>query len=48
MKILLVKNSLHGISFSEIFVDTLSLPFVNYIFASANKEESGKFYKKFE
>ncbi len=27
-----------GISFSEIFVDTLSLPFVNYVFTSPDKK----------
>jgi hypothetical protein len=37
-----------GISFSEIFVDTLSLPFVNYIFASSDKEALEGFEKKLE
>ena len=37
-----------GISFSEIFVDTLSLPFVNYIFASSNKEALEGFEQNLE
>ncbi|HSP88599.1 MAG TPA: hypothetical protein VLN45_10730 [Ignavibacteriaceae bacterium] len=36
---------LKGISFSEIMVDSLSLPFVNYIFASKNKEILEDFIK---
>ncbi len=31
----------HGISFAEEFIDTLSLPFVNYVFASMEKSSLG-------
>ncbi|OGU76771.1 MAG: hypothetical protein A2V93_12340 [Ignavibacteria bacterium RBG_16_34_14] len=36
---------LKGISFSEIMVDALSLPFVNYVFASGSKETLESFIK---
>jgi hypothetical protein len=39
---------LKGVSFSEIFVDTLSLPFVNYIFASGSKETLESFTKNLD
>lgn len=39
---------LKGISFSEIMVDTLSLPFVNYVFASSNKETLENFIKNLD
>ena len=35
-----------GISFSEIFVDALSIPLVNYLFASTNREELENLIKK--
>ncbi len=35
-----------GISFAESMVETLSLPFVNYVFASKEKEELENFVKE--
>jgi len=37
-----------GISFSEIFVDTFSLPLVNYVFASSDKSMLDNFIKNLE
>ncbi len=37
-----------GISFSEVMIDTLSLPFVNYVFASTEKETLELFEKQLE
>jgi len=39
---------LKGISFAEIMIDTFSLPFVNYIFTSAEKQELENFIKSLE
>lgn len=38
----------NGISFSELMIDTLSLPFVNYIFASSGKGTTENFEKNLD